>query len=122
MSELPPHKVPPAQLLLRMADEMQRCLAILTRVEQSCHQIVEDQPDASLPKVWRANLQDIDLLEQVLGDLALCLSGLAAEPQILGAAEISPLRILAATRLDDLRRRLTGRPDNGTSSQRIELF
>lgn len=122
MSELAPHKVPPAQLLLRMADELQLCLSILTRVEQSCHKIVDDQPATSLPKVWRANLQDIDLLEQVLGDLALCLSGLALEPQIEAAAEISPLRLFAGFKLDDLRRRLTGRPDHGTSTQRIELF
>ena len=111
----------PSQLLLRLAEELRQCRAILAGVEKVFHQVTHGAIDADQPRLWQVSIQSIDLLEQNLGDLAACMTAMASEPGLAGCRDLNEARVLGPLKLDDLRQRLHGRPglQNATRS---ELF
>jgi hypothetical protein len=122
MSVYQPSLIATAPLLQRIAAELLHCRAILSRIEHSVHGALE-APSAQMQQgSWQRNLQDIDLLEQNLGELALCLAAVAAEPAMQTAAELSEAHVLGRLRLEDLRHRLNGRPGQALPAEQIEIF
>ena len=122
MSMYQPSLIATAPLLQRIAAELLHCRAILSRIEHSVH-VAFEVPAAQLPSgSWQRNLQDIDLLEQNLGELALCLAAVAAEPALQIAADLNEVHVLGRLRLEDLRHRLHGRPSGVEPADQIEIF
>ena len=122
MTMLQPSQIATAPLLQRIAAELLQCRAMLSRIEHSVH-VAFDAPTAQVPSgSWQKNLQAIDLLEQYLGELAICLAAVAAEPALQGAADLREAHVLGRLRLEDLRHRLHGRPSHTEPADPIELF
>ena len=117
-----PSLIATAPLLQRIAIELLQCQAILSRIEHSVHVAL----DALAPLVpalsLQKNMQDIDLLEQNLADLALCLSAVAAEPALQAAQDLNEAHVLGRLRLEDLRHRLHCWPSNAEPADQIEIF
>jgi len=109
-------------LLRRIAQELLQCRSILARIEHSVHLTLEGQAGQTAPLVWQKNLQDIDLLEQNLGDLALCLSAVADQPALRFPHVLSETHVLGPLRLEDLRHRLHGKPARPATADPIEIF
>lgn len=112
----------PAHLLTQVVAELLHCKSILSRIEHSVHAVIDSHPASSDTRSWQRNLQDIDLLEQQLGDLARCLSATAAEPAMQEARALSILQVLGDLTLDDLRQRLLGRSQAFGQSAEVEFF
>lgn len=108
MLHSPAPPLPPATLLSRVAVELLQCKAILSRIEHSIHAVLDSHPASAETRSWQGNLQDIDLLEQQLGDLARCLRATAADPALAGAEALAATQVLGELHLDDLRQRLRG--------------
>ena len=114
--------LPPALLLLRIAAELAHCQSLLDRIEHSVQVIIAAPSPGLLLSARRSELQDIDLLGQCLGDLALCLRSAAASPPLGSAADLDAGFVLGELRLQDLRHRLVGRQGVAPGAERIELF
>lgn len=111
----------PAPLLLRLAEELRQCRAILASVEHTFHQVLDGEIGADQPRLWQVSIQSIDLLEQNLGDLAACMTAMADEPGLAGCPRLNEARVLGPLKLDDLRQRLHGKAGHPRAS-RTELF
>lgn len=112
-----PRMHPARAVLVRMAVEVQRCEVILRGIETAVAPMIAAPGGPSNSHA----LQDIDLLGQSLADLAICLTGIAA--QLDGGVEVDVHRLLDPLRLDDLHRRLGGRAAVDLSpAERIALF
>ena len=121
----PPLLAPPllaADLLAQVAAELLHCKAILSRIEHSVHAVIDSHPASAETRSWQRNLQDIDLLEQQLGDLARCLTATAAEPALQEARALSIRQVLGDLTLDDLRQRLRGHVPAASAAPDIEYF
>jgi hypothetical protein len=110
-----------AELIARTAEEIARCRAIVLRIEDAVHRLVDSGRlrGAGMPL---AEVQSIDLLDQRLDDLARWLGAIAP---LTGATPLPQpaLDALAALRLEELRHALGGRSraqDEGTGL--TELF
>lgn len=112
----------PADLLTQVVAELLHCKSILSRVEHSVHCIIDSHPNSSETRSWQRNLQDIDLLEQQLADLARCLTATAAEPAIREARALSILQVMGDLTLDDMRQRLLGRTEVFGQGATVEFF
>jgi hypothetical protein len=122
MSELAPPTLIAATLMHRLSDEIQRCRMVLARIEHTIHPVPEDAGAEAGRQPLHADLQDIDLLDQKLCDLATCMVTLGQDPAIMAASGISEARVLGSLKLDDVRRRLRGTPQDQNGVKRIELF
>lgn len=109
-------------LLKRIAQELLQCRSILARIEHSVHLTLDGPAAQTVPLAWQKNLQDIDLLEQNLGDLATCLSAVAEQPAMRPPHDLSESHVLGPLRLDDLRHRLRGKPALPQTADPIEIF
>jgi hypothetical protein len=109
-------------LLKRIAQELLQCRSILARIEHSVHLTMEGPASQSVPLAWQKNLQDIDLLEQNLGDLATCLSAVADQPAMRSPHDLNEAQVLGPLRLEDLRHRLHGKPALPQIADPIEIF
>lgn len=95
-----PDSEPARDLLLRAADEVALCRLLVARVEAALAEKIEQgMLGGEAP-------QALDLLDQILADLATCVAGLANG--LPSETMLAPGPVLARLRLDDLRRRLTG--------------
>lgn len=122
MTAHPPSLIAVSPLLQRIAAELLHCQAILARIEHSVHEALEGPAPLVPPVSWQKNMQDIDLLEQNLGDLARCLSAVAVEPALHAVSDLNEAHVLGRLRLEDLRHRLHGRPSQATPADQIEIF
>lgn len=112
----------PGALLAQVAEELLRCRAILSRIEHSVHAMIDSHPASSETRAWHKNLQDIDLLEQNLADLARCLGAASAAPAIQEATALSPVDVLGDLTLHDLRQRLRGHMPATDTGGAVEFF
>ena len=112
-----PNPILAADLLDRVAHEIELCRVLVTSVENA----VERLPDpTSLP-----DLQDIDLLHQTLGDLAYLLRAMAESDIIAPMVFDNVDPLLAPVRLGALRTRLRNphnAPYHARRDQHVELF
>jgi hypothetical protein len=109
-------------LLQRIAEELVQCQAILSRIEHSVHLSLEGPVVPQAPLSWQKNLQVIDLLEQSLADLALCLSAVADQPAVRAIHNLNEGQVLGPLRLEDLRHRLQGKLACPERADPIEIF
>ena len=112
----------PAALLAQVAEELLRCRKILSRIEHSVHAVIESHPASAETRAWHRNLQDIDLLEQNLADLARCLLATATQSALQGETALSPAEVLGDLTLHDLRQRLRGHLHASDNGGAIEYF
>jgi hypothetical protein len=109
-----PLSLPADVLLLRLSTELQRCRALVNRIEADL------LPAVGAPGVGEA-AQMIDLVDQSLEDLSLWLNRLV--PTLPPELTVDCGPALAALRLGDLRLRLSGRaPPHGDGHQGVALF
>ncbi len=109
-------------LLKRVGLELLQCRSILARIEHSVHLTLEGPASQTAPLAWQRNLQDIDLLEQILGDLAACLFAVADQPAMRSPHDLNEAQVLGPLRLEDLRHRLHGKPMLQLNPDPIEIF
>lgn len=114
--------LPPALLLHRIATELARCQSLLGRIEHSVQVIMAAPSPGMILSASRSELQDIDLLGQSLGDLAMCLRSAAATAPLSTADDLDAGVVLGELRLQDLRHRLVGVQGAAPAVERIELF
>lgn len=123
MSMLDPGQHVAASILLRRVEaELGTCRRLLTGIETMVETMLANGQVAPDDPLHVVEAQNIDLLDQMLADLALFLTALAAAPN-LGVAQ--PLRLAHLTRslrLDDLRDRLGGTPLRSRGEGDVELF
>lgn len=107
----------PDAILRRIGGELAQCQAMLHGLEQAVGPHLAGPLAADTSRA----LQDIDRLGQTLADLTTCLDLLAGELE--GAAGIDARHLWGAMRLDDLARRLGGRPvPPAPPDARVALF
>ncbi len=113
-------------LLARLAEDLTRCRSVLARIEVAVHHGLDAAKAGEIstdpPIYWQTNLQDIDLLDQHLADLAVCVQAVASEPAVQEGALLSGARVLGPLKLDDLRKRLRGDMTQTEDGSNIELF
>lgn len=116
MSQHPSH-VPPDLLLARAASELRTCSEIVARIEDAILPLIATPIDQTL----RAALQDVDLLNQCIEDVARGLAGLSAA--LVGQPDVNAEVILSQIRLQDMRLRLQGGSfDSRKLPQKEEIF
>lgn len=93
-----------ATIARRLVAEVERAEEALLRVEDSIAPLITQDS----PAVASHALQDIDLVVQSLADIARCLDGLSRHLPPLVVVDAQTL--LAPLRLDDVVRRLSGKP------------
>lgn len=95
-----------ADLLTRTAAELRQCRAIVLRVEEAVHRLI-DGGGRLENSAQAADLQSIDLLDQRLEDLARWVQALsAASPG--QALQLDLAKLAGALQLADMARALTG--------------
>lgn len=112
--------LPPGLLLQRIAAELESCQMILARIEGCMHALLADVPVNEALR--RRDFQDIDLLGQLLGDLALCLTASAQTRPLRAGGALEGGVVLANLRLHDLRERLSGGEAQEVAADQVELF
>lgn len=122
MNRPEPAALAPALLLQRVAEELSTCQQILRRVEHAVQLILATgAPTANLGP-WQKNMQDLDLLDQSLGDLGLCLRAAREDNALKQADALDAIKVLGPLRLADIRHRLNGRPAPEDRADQIEIF
>lgn len=123
MSAHDPGQLVSASILLRRVEaELGGCRRLLTRIETMVEAMLAESHAAPDDPLHVTEAQSIDLLDQILADLSLFLTAIAAAPN-LGVAQ--PLRLAHMTRnlrLADLRERLGGSPARYRGDDDVELF
>ncbi len=123
MSMLDPAGHITAALLLRRVEaELGGCRRLLAQIEASVETMLSRGSIAPNDPLHVSEMQSIDLLDQTLADLILCLQELASAPPIGTALPLRVAHITRRLRLADLRERLVGRGTAGERSAEVVLF
>ncbi|WP_292290241.1 hypothetical protein [Marivita sp.] len=105
--------LPAADLLQRTALEIERCRALVEKVENAvAHHPVSE---------WHADFQSIDLLDQMLGDISVLLDTLSRASELDGLVIADAHRLTSPLRLGAVRARLHETPHE-TGGHHVELF
>lgn len=111
-----------ALLLRRIEAELGGCRRLLAKIETSVETMLSRGHIAADDPLHVSEMQSIDLLDQTLGDLILCLQELASAPPIGTALPLRVAHITRRLRLADLRNRLGGRTTPEERGDDVELF
>ena len=111
-----------ALLLRRIEAELGGCRSILARIESAVETLVKAGNIAQDDPLHLAEMQSIDLLDQTLADLVICLRDIASAPPIGTAQPLRVAHITRRMRLAELRDRLGGRTTPAERGDAIELF
>ncbi len=123
MSMLDPAGHITAALLLRRVEaELGGCRRLLSKIESSVETMLSRGHIAADDPLHVSEMQAIDLLDQSLADLILCLQELAAAPPIGTALPLRVAHITRRLRLADLRDRLSGQTAKPERGDDVELF
>ena len=115
--------VSPNLLLHRIEMELGNCRVILAKVEMAVETLLQSEEVAADDPLHIVEMQSIDLLDQILADLMLCLQDLARSDSITTAHAIRLGAILRRTRLAGLRNRLAGSAETEVDiGDGVELF
>jgi hypothetical protein len=118
----PAGHIDPALLLTRIEAELSGCRTILGKVETAVETLLKSGNVAADDPLHIQEMQNIDLLDQILADLMLCLQDFAATPSIVAAAPARLSHVTRHTRLADLRNRLAGLAKAEDRGDGVELF
>lgn len=123
MSMLDPAGHITAALLLRRVEaELGGCRRLLSKIESSVETMLSRGHIAADDPLHVSEMQAIDLLDQSLADLILCLQELASAPPIGTALPLRVAHITRRLRLADLRDRLSGQVAKSGRGDDVELF
>ena len=111
-----------ALLLRRVEAELGGCRRLLAKIEASVESMLSTGQIAPDDPMHVSEMQGIDLLDQTLGDLILCLQAMASAPPIGTALPLRVAHITRRLRLADLRDRLGGRRTADERGVDVELF
>ncbi len=111
-----------ALLLRRIEAELGGCRRLLAKIETTVETMLSRGPVAADDPLHVSEMQNIDLLDQSLADLILCLQELASAPPMGTALPLRVAHITRRLRLADLRDRLGGRITPAERGDDVELF
>ena len=114
--------IAPALLLLRIEAELAGCRSILAKVENSVETLLQSGNVAFDDPLHVAEMQSIDLLDQVLADLMLCLRDMSGTEAMTRAQPLRPGQVTRHMRLAALRSRLDGFVVAAEQGDGVELF
>lgn len=109
-------------LLSRVEAELGGCRVILARIEAAVETLLQSGNIALDDPLHVVEMQNIDLLDQTIADLAICLQDIAAAPPIGTAQPLRVAHITRRMRLAGLRDRLGGRTTPAERGDAVELF
>lgn len=118
----PSGHIEPALLLSRIEAELSGCRTILGKVESAVETLLQSGNVAADDPLHIQEMQNIDLMDQILADLMLCLQDLGTTPTILAAQPARLGQVVRRTRLADLRNRLAGLSSPAHRGDGVELF
>lgn len=110
------------KLLGRIEAELGTCRAILAGVESVVETLLKSGNVAADDPLHIVEMQNIDLLDQLLADMMLCLADLAGTDPIKAAPTIRLSQVIRRTRLAALRNRLSGFAVPVDPDDAVELF
>ena len=123
MSFLEPTSQIAAGLLLhRLEQELAGCRTILVRVENAVETLLKSGNVALDDPLHIVEMQNIDLLDQILADVMLCLLDAAASEALSGAPALRLKDVTRHLRLAALRNRLAGFATIDDRGNGVELF
>jgi hypothetical protein len=110
--------------LVAARDHLHHVELALDHVSRSATFPTAAAPDdaAARPLSHIARLQSLDLVMQLLAELAGCLDRLSHDPALIGAGSVDGREILRGLRLADLQRRLGNLACTTSSDAPVELF
>ena len=114
--------VAPDLLLYRIEAELGGCRAILAKVENAVETLLKSGNVAADDPLHIIEMQNIDLLDQILADVMLCLQDLAGSESIQSAPALRLGLVTRRTRLAALRNRLSGFAGTVDDGDGVELF
>ena len=123
MSFLEPTSPIAAGLLLhRIGQELAGCRALLVKVENAVETLLQSGNVAPDDPLHITEMQNIDLLDQIIADVMLCLQDLAGTEAIAAAQGLRLSEVTRRLRLAALRNRLAGFATISDSGDGVELF
>lgn len=114
--------VAPDLLLYRIEAELGGCRAILAKVENAVETLLKSGNVAADDPLHIIEMQNIDLLDQILADVMLCLQDMAGSDPIQSAPALRLGLVTRRTRLAALRNRLAGFAGAADDGDGVELF
>lgn len=109
-------------LLHRLEQELSGCRAILVRVETAVEMLMKSGNVALDDPLHIVEMQNIDLLDQVLADVMLCLQDMGASESIAATRGLRLGDVTRRLRLAALRNRLAGHATLAVADDGVELF
>lgn len=111
--------VPLSDMLARFGVELDDCRQALLRIEDAM-QPMTAKSETQTPLT--ARLQDIDLLAQILRELASCMASVSSEVAKTSVSQMDVRLVISPLRLEGLRFRLSGAAHDQPKLQPVELF
>lgn len=118
----PTGQIAPALLLHRIEAELALCRSILAKVENAVETLLQSGNVAADDPLHIVEMQNIDLLDQSLADIMLCLQDLTGSDAISTAQPVRLGQVTRRLRLAALRGRLSGFAPIVDHSAGVELF
>ena len=109
-------------LLHRIEQELAGCRAILVRVETAVEALLKSAHVAQDDPLHIVEMQNIDLLDQIIADVMLCLQDLGGSDAVASAQTVRLSVVTRRLRLAALRNRLAGHATVADSGAAVELF
>ena len=109
-------------LLHRIEQELAGCRLLLVRVETAVETLLKSAHVALDDPLHIVEMQNIDLLDQILADLVLCLQDLAGSDAVASVQTVRLSGVLRRLRLAALRSRLAGHATVADPGAPVELF
>lgn len=109
-------------LLHRIEQELAGCRAILVRVEMAVEALLKSAHVALDHPLHIVEMQNIDLLDQIIADVMLCLQDLGQSDAVASAQTVRLSVVTRRLRLAGLRNRLAGHATVADPGATVELF
>lgn len=120
--QVPTSHIAASALLLRIEQELAGCRALLVKVETAVETLLRSGNVALDDPLHIAEMQNIDLLDQIIADVMLCLQDMAGSEAIESASSLRLGQITRRLRLAALRNRLAGYATVADHGNGVELF
>ena len=109
-------------LLRRIEQELAGCRAILVRVETAVETLLKSGDVAADDPLHIVEMQNLDLLDQILADVMLCLQDMGSSDAIAATRALRLGDVTRRLRLAALRNRLAGHATIANPGNGVELF
>jgi hypothetical protein len=109
-------------LLHRIEAELVGCRSILAKIEYAVETLLQSGNVPQDDPLHIVEMQNIDLMDQILADLVICLQDLTAARSVDGTVPLRIAHVTRRMRLADLRDRLAGLTNAVRDGDGVELF